>query len=230
MQILLDPPWLIADLGAPLRTLGWALNRPGFGVARRIAWREVRGADLPPDLDVAAWLASELAARGLADAPAMLTSRGLRHHVLRCAEVAGEAVACLATVGLANGERVGRRRRDGEAAWGTINIAVRIAAPLTEGALVEVLSVAVEARTAAVMDVAPDRPGGRITGTGTDCVVVAAPPGDVAFAGLHTPLGEALGRAVYDAVRAGAEAWAAGVVGRDMRWPPGTARNPARDD
>ncbi|HRO11147.1 adenosylcobinamide amidohydrolase, partial [Amaricoccus sp.] len=71
----------------------------------------------------------------------------------------------------------------------------------------EALSVAAEARPAAVIDAAPDRPGGRITGTGTDCILVAAPPGDGAFAGLHTPLGEAIGRAVYAAVRRGADDW-----------------------
>ncbi|MGR3481375.1 hypothetical protein [Salipiger marinus] len=40
--------------------LSWALNRPGYVRARRILWREVRNADLPPDLDVRAWLAAEL--------------------------------------------------------------------------------------------------------------------------------------------------------------------------
>lgn len=226
MQLDLDPPWLVADFGAPLRVLGWAINRPGFARARRVVWREVRGADLRPGLDPAAWIAGELAGRGLGDAPALLTSRPLRHHVLRRAEVGGAVVDCLATVGLSNGERVGTRRQAGQGLWGTINLAARISTPLSEGALVEALSIAVEARTAAVMETAPrprDAAAGPvaapITGTGTDCAVVAAPPGAGAYAGLHTPLGEALGRAVYAAVRQGAEDWWA-EIGRLDGWRP----------
>lgn len=217
MRVALARPWLVADLGAPLRTLGWALNRPGFATARRIAWREVRNADLSPELDVRAWLDAELAGAGLADAMAMVTSRDLSRHVLRSASVDGAAADCLATVGLSNAERigvrVGARARPGAAVPGTINLAVRLSTPLADGALVEALSIAAEARTAAVIEASPARAGGRITGTGTDCIVVAAPPGDGAFAGLHTPVGEAIGRAVYDAVRAGADAWWA-TIGR----------------
>ncbi len=215
MKLTLDRPWLIADLGAPHRTLGWPLNRPGYATASRVVWREVRDADLTPDLDVAKWLGPELATRGLADAAAMLTSRDIGAHVLRAAEVEGRGATCLATVGLSNAERVGTRARPGRGLWGTINLAVRLSEPLTDGALAEALSIATQARTAAVIDASPDRPEGRITGTGTDCVLVAAPPGDGAFAGLHTPLGEAIGRATYDAVRRGADDWWASVGAMD---------------
>jgi adenosylcobinamide amidohydrolase len=54
------------------------------------------------------------------------------------------------------------------------------------------------------------RPDGKpVTGTGTDCIVVAAPgtDGGEAFAGLHTDIGAAIGRAVYDAVLQGGMAW-----------------------
>lgn len=221
MKVTLARPWLVADLGGPHRTLGWALNRPGFANATRIAWREVRDADLPPGLDVAAWLAEELRRHDLADAPAMLTSRDIGRHVLRHAEVEGVRVDCLATVGLANAERVGTRARRDGGRWGTINLAVRIDTPLSEGAMIEALSIATEARTAAVIDTSPDRPDGRVTGTGTDCIVLAAPPGAGAYAGLHTPLGEAIGCAVYTAVLHGAEAWTSSVVppvsGNDLR-------------
>ncbi|MEO1532896.1 MAG: adenosylcobinamide amidohydrolase, partial [Pseudomonadota bacterium] len=64
----LAPPWLVADLGRPHRVLSWALNRPGFVTAQRIAWREVRNADLPEDLDAAAWFAAEIEAAGHTDA------------------------------------------------------------------------------------------------------------------------------------------------------------------
>jgi hypothetical protein len=44
---------------------------------------------------------------------------------------------------------------------------------------------------------------------GTDCIVVASPCGDEAqgCAGLHTAVGEAIGGAVYDATRDGAQQW-----------------------
>ena len=55
-----------------------------------------------------------------------------------------------------------------------------------------------------------------VTGTGTDCIVVACPCDGtpVAWAGLHTALGEAIGAAVYEAVRAGAEQWQREFAGR----------------
>ena len=57
------------------------------------------------------------------------------------------------------------------------------------------------------MDHGAKLPTGIATGTGTDCVAVAARAGDNAYAGLHTEIGEAVGRATYDAVLAGATEW-----------------------
>lgn len=201
-------PWLSFDLGAPHRVLSFAPHRPGFATASRIVWREVRNADLHPGLDVQEWFRAELAAAGLLDTVAMLTSRDIGRFRMAEAEVEGITAACLATVGLGNAERIGRRR--GHAgSYGTINIAVRLSAPLTDTALIEALSIAAEARTAAVMEAGLRLPTGLATGTGTDCLAIAAPPGAGAFAGLHTATGEALGRAVHDAVAAGAADWMA---------------------
>ena len=75
-RLTLDRPWLSLDMGAPMRVLSWAVNRPGMVTARHILWREVRNADLPADLDVGAWLcASEMAGR---DGLCLLTSRDMR--------------------------------------------------------------------------------------------------------------------------------------------------------
>jgi adenosylcobinamide amidohydrolase len=73
--------------------------------------------------------------------------------------------------------------------------------------LIEALSIATQARTAAVMDVNLMLPTGRATGTGTDCIAVAARPGPALYAGLHTDIGEALGAAVYQATMTGARDW-----------------------
>lgn len=210
MRVQLARPWLIADLGRTKRAVSWALNRPGFVSARHIVWREVRNADLPEDLDAAAWFRAELAAAGHGDAIGFLTSRNITRWVEASAAVEGVEARVLATVGLSNAERVGARlgRR---ANAGTINIAVdlsgEIGGGLTEAALLETLSIAAQARTAAVMRHGPKLQGGAATGTGTDCIAVAAPPGPTAHAGLHTPIGHAVGHAVLDAVARGVQDW-----------------------
>lgn len=209
MTVRLDRPWLEMDLGAPHRVLSWSLNAPGFATATRILWREVKNADLPPDLDAGTWLDRELAERGNSEEVAMLTSRDLGAFEVATA-TAGEVTAdCVATVGLSNAERVGTRMDRSGKVWGTINIAVRISLPLADSALIEAMSVAAQARTAAVIKAGHRLPTGIATGTGTDCIAVAAKRGRARFAGLHTDTGAAVGRAVYDAVQRGARAWVA---------------------
>lgn len=207
MRVTLDRPWLELDLGAEVRVLSWSLTRPGLVTARRILWREVRNADLPQDLDVLAWFRAELAARGAGDAVTMLTSRDLDAYETAAATVEGVTAFCVATVGLSNAERIGTRMDRSGKDWGTINIALHLDLPLSDAALLELISVATQARTAAVIEAGHELPTGRATGTGTDCIAVAAPAGDTPFAGLHTPQGEAAGRAVHQAVRQGAQVW-----------------------
>ncbi|SDK27893.1 adenosylcobinamide amidohydrolase [Aliiruegeria lutimaris] len=209
MKVRHEAPWLIADLDGPRRVLSWAINRPGFVTAERIVFREVRNKDLPEGRDPVVWLAQTLEAAGLADAPALLTSRNVASFELHCTALEGVTVHCLATVGLSNAERVGYRQRFDPASFGTINIAVDCSAGLTEAAQIEALTIATQARTAAVIDAGMQLPEGPATGTGTDCIAVATPPGEIGFAGLHTAIGEAVGRAVYDAVFAGARNWIA---------------------
>lgn len=206
MKVTLKWPWLIADLATECRTLSWALNRPGFAAARRIVWREVRNADLPPNLDAKEWYKRELQSDGYQDTVGLLTSRAIQHHHFVEIEVGNIRASCLATVGLSNAERVGTRIAS-MATLGTINIAVELSAGLTDAALIEALSIATQARTTAVIDHGPDLACGRATGTGTDCVVIAAPNGETPHAGLHTDIGEAIGRAVLGAVSEGVSCW-----------------------
>ncbi|MCA0869943.1 adenosylcobinamide amidohydrolase [Seohaeicola saemankumensis] len=207
MKLTLSRPWLDIDLVQPHRVLSWSLTRPGFVTATRLTWREVRNADLPPDLDPIAWFHRELANRDTADAVAMLTSRDITAYEIATATVGTATATCIATTGLSNAERIGTRLDRSGKDWGTINLAVITDQPLSDAALLETLSIATQARTAAVIDTGHVLPTGVATGTGTDCVAVAAPPGDAPFAGLHTPLGESVGRATYDAVRRGAQVW-----------------------
>ncbi|WP_371225249.1 adenosylcobinamide amidohydrolase [Roseovarius sp. 2305UL8-3] len=209
--LTLDRPWLEFDLGEEMQVLSWALNRPGFVTASRILWREVRNGDLPPDLDVGSWLTNELQARDATDAVTLLTSRDVRQVREHSVTIGTTTAHAVATTGLSNAESVGHRVDRKGKDWGTINVALRISTPLTQAALIEVMSIAVQARTAAVIEVDHTLPTGRATGTGTDCVAVAAPVGTTQFAGLHTEIGEAAGRAVYTTVLEGARDWMATV-------------------
>lgn len=206
-RVTLQRPWIEFDLGADMQVLSWAVNRPGFVTARRILWREVRNRDLPPELEVEEWFASELSARGSQDAVAFLTSRDVRHYCEAMAEVDGISAHAVATVGLSNAERVGSRVDYSDRNWGTINVALHLSEGLSQTGLIEAMSIAVQARTAAVMEAAIDLPSGTATGTGTDCLAVAAPAGATPYAGLHTAIGEAVGKAVYQAVHRGALDW-----------------------
>jgi len=207
MNLNLNRPWMEMNLGAPHRVLSWALSAPGFVTATSILWREVRNADLPRDLDVTEWFFDQLRQRDQSDAVAMLTSRDLSAFEIVEATVDDITATCVATVGLSNAERIGHRMDRTGKDWGTINLALQVSLPMTDAALLETLSIATQARTTAVIETGYTLPSGVATGTGTDCIAVAAPPGGTPYAGLHTPVGEAVGRAVYDAVRTGAQVW-----------------------
>lgn len=206
-RLHLDRPWLVLDFDQPQRVLSWAINRPGFVDTHRIIWREVRNADLPPDLDVTAWLADALQRHNSSQAVAFLTSRDIRAFKDATVTIDGVTSRCIATVGLSNAERVGTLMDRTGHDWGTINIAVATTCGLTDAARVEALSIAAQARTVAVLDAGLDLPTGRATGTGTDCIAIAAPEGNTAYAGLHTALGAAIGQSVLQAVNAGVQEW-----------------------
>lgn len=202
------PRLLLATFDAPQQMLSWSLTKPGFQQADQVAWIELRNADLPADIDAEQIIASRIANAGLIEAISLITSRDVsRHHVAQAA--AEDAVAtCVSTVGLSNGERVGQRLAAFSPTIGTINTFVHASVPLSDAALIEAISIATQARTAAILDSGIRRSGVAITGTGTDCIVVAVPPGaTVRFAGLHTAVGEAIGAAVYRAMRDGVATW-----------------------
>ncbi|WP_312530157.1 adenosylcobinamide amidohydrolase [Paracoccus sp. (in: a-proteobacteria)] len=211
LRINLKQPWLEIDLGRQRSILSHAPYRPGFVNAHKILWREVRNADLAPDFDAHLWLSDCIASRDPAAVEttvAMMTSR--RISAYRSCQFG--PVQAVATVGLGNAERVGHRRdhaRGIAAGYGTINIAAVLDAGLSPSAMIEALTIVAQARTAAIMAAGLRLPFGLATGTGTDCIVLAADDGPTAYAGLHTALGEALGRACYQAVLQGAKDWIA---------------------
>ena len=201
-------PFLVAEFATPQTMLSWSLTRPGFVTARSVAWLHVRNDDLPLDVDPIHLLETKMAAAGHADAVHLMTSRDVRHHHLAYASSGTVKAGCLATVGLGNAARVGAAPIAGTT-LGTVNLLAHVDRALSPAALIEAVSIATEARTAAIIDLDLRLDGKPVTGTGTDCIVVAAPCGGEAerFAGLHTDIGTAVGHAVYAAVREGGEAW-----------------------
>ncbi|MEA2625012.1 MAG: hypothetical protein QOD06_1057, partial [Candidatus Binatota bacterium] len=118
-----------------------------------------------------------------------------------CSESFGDlTVTAFTTAGCSNALRVGDPTTSPSLQPGTINLVVTVSAPLGDGALVEAVQIAAEAKAVATLasGAVSVVSGRRATGTGTDCIVVAAPaaPDPSLYCGKHTKLGELIGRAV----------------------------------
>ncbi|MCI3920931.1 adenosylcobinamide amidohydrolase [Paenibacillus sp. TRM 82003] len=117
----------------------------------------------------------------------------------------GRVAAAWATAGLGNAARAGRERAPAGGLFpGTINVIVVVDGDLAAAAFVGAVTVAAEAKAAALLALGVRDPddGGVATGTTTDAVVIAATRrGETArYAGAATYVGHAIGRSVYDAV------------------------------
>ena len=205
--------FLIARFGRRHRLLSFAIVRGGFVDGETVAWCAVRDDELRPPVDPALFLEQQLAGAAIPDAVGLMTSASLDAYVEVEHAAAGIGVQCVATVGLDNALRAGDPVAPAYAPAGTINILCRSSASLSDQALIEMLSLVAEARTLAVLEggVASRASGLPATGTGTDCIVVAAPSGQpaVRHAGKHTMLGHLVGAAVGDAVGRGVRGWLA---------------------
>lgn len=219
MRVIRQAPWLIVNFSKPHRALSWAIVGGGFARTTAVSWLEVRNQDLPPDIDPRQFLFDRMAERGLENTVGLLTSRKLDAYVDVEKSYEGISARCIATVGLSNALRAGDPPSLAPRA-GTVNILCRVSRPLSQDALVESLSIAVEARTAAILtaEIPSFVTGRHATGTGTDCVVMVSPEGETAepYAGKHTAIGHAVGAAVFEAVAHGAakwkEEWSAGLI------------------
>lgn len=204
------PKLLVVRFAEPQRVVSWAIVGGGLGRARSVAWVEVSDTELRPPIDAREHARSRLAAAGVPDAVALLTSRDLCAYVDVCATYQDVTCRCIATVGLGNALRAGDP--PGLAARiGTINVLCHVSVALTDEALLEALALASEARTLAIREaeVASRISALPASGTGTDCIVIAAPDTGERqrYAGKHTVLGHLIGHVVHAAVRDGAEQW-----------------------
>lgn len=201
---------LAVILPAPADALGWAPLGGGFRRTRLIVNHQVALDDRVATEAPARRLRRVIRALGLdpRGAVGMMTGADLARVAVTSARRDGLGVGAWCTAGCANALRVGDRATAGSDGVGTINLIVTIDRPLSRPALVEASQIAVEARTAAMLaaQIPSVRSRRLATGTGTDCVTVAAPralagaPEPLVYCGMHTLAGELIGRAVFAAV------------------------------
>ena len=203
---------LVVRFSATQRMCSWAIVNGGLTEARAVAWIEVGEDELKPPIDARRLLRARLAQAGAAGAVGLLTSRDVTTFVDAAAHDGDVRSRCIATVGLGNALRAGDPPGP-TARIGTINLLCHVDVPLTDDALLEAMSIATEARTAAILEAAVPSllSGFPATGTGTDCIVMATPVAArlEPYAGKHTRIGHVVGAAVAEAVRRGAAEWKA---------------------
>ncbi len=141
----------------------------------------------------------------------LLTAVQLQHAAVAEEQGADFGVLCCATAGVSNAARAGVKRTTFPASWtpGTINMMLVVDGRMTPAAMVNAVITATEAKAAALSDlgICDAENGLTATGTTTDAVMLGVSqraewPLLHAYAGTATDLGGAIGRLVYDAVRA----------------------------
>jgi adenosylcobinamide amidohydrolase len=185
------------------RTLGWAPLGGGARRAELIVNHQIalgnRKATEAPRL----YLGRVVRSLGVNPrrAVAMMTGAQIKKAASTTEKRGDMIVTAWCTAGCSNALRVGDPASVELSTPGTINLIVLINQPISEAATVEAIQIATEARVAAVLAarVKSVRTGKPATGTGTDCIVVAAPekPPVHSYCGKHTRLGELIGRAAY---------------------------------
>jgi len=211
-RVVRNDSWLLIDLVEEHDVVSWAIVGGGRRRASTVTWLEVSEQDFSLGVDARHFLRKRLVQNGIPDPVGLMTGCDLDTYVERQAHFGSIAVRCVVTVGLDNALRAG----DPPGAFvpaGTINLLCQTSFPLTEEASFEALALAAEARAGALvaLDVRSRRTNLPATGTGTDCVVVAAPSGGVPveYVGKHTTAGWLIGATVASAVHEGAVQWRA---------------------
>jgi adenosylcobinamide amidohydrolase len=193
---------LIVSLPAAYQVMSWAVHNGGAARARFIVNHQVRMGDCEATENPQRHLRGVLAALAIAptEAVAMMTGAAVARAAYATA-VRGElCVGAWCTAGCSNALRIGDPASFPYPGAGTINLAIAINQRLSRTAMAEAMAMAVEGRVAAVLNagVISTRSGRPATGTGTDCIVVAARAQGAPhrYCGKHTLLGELIGKAV----------------------------------
>jgi adenosylcobinamide amidohydrolase len=210
IEVVRTPKWLVVRFAKDHTLASWAIVGGGLRRTLTVGWHQVSEDELRPPVDARELLGMRLRDAGMADAVGLLTSRNLESYVDVTRRYGDLEARCIATVGLGNALRAGDP--PGPAGRiGTINMLCRLSVPLSTEALLDALALATEARTLAVREASiPSTVSGEpASGTGTDCMVIAAPEHGVParYAGKHTELGHLIGAVVREATAQGVEDW-----------------------
>jgi adenosylcobinamide amidohydrolase len=191
------------------RVLSWAPLGGGIRVTRLLANHQVELDDHEAIRAPRAHLARVVRAAGHDPrcTVALMTGAEVARAGYALATRAGVIAGAWSTAGFTNALRVGDRATVLSTYAGTINIIIMVNRPLTGAAMVEAMQIVAEARTLAVLEagIKSVRSGAPATGTGTDCIAIAAPARAASrnmhaehYCGKHTLLGELIGRAVLE--------------------------------
>ena len=207
LSLELAPGRLIARFKQPQRMLSWAIHGGGRAEGDTVVWQRVTAEDLRPGIDPREFLRRKLEEESLVHAVGLLTSADISRFAEAEASYENLWAHAVVTAGVSNALRAGDPPGQGSDP-GTINLLCAFSAPLSFEAHLEALAIAIEARTAAVLEaqIPSIQTSLPATGTGTDCAVMAAPrPSEasqsVIYAGKHTAAGHLIGKAVFEAVR-----------------------------
>jgi adenosylcobinamide amidohydrolase len=213
---------LIVDLGSLRSVLSSAPRAGGITRARYILNHQVANNPIPKDncgmgpgvrcADPSRTLSKLATSLGIRDKfVGLMTAVSLADLVAIRAASDQIWVEGFVTVGTANAVRAGepaapRQLTNGLTRPGTINLILVTNARLSASAMVGMVQVATEAKTAVLLHAKVKSWTGRAraTGTGTDAVVVVSGSGpSIRYSGTHTILGELVGRVIGTAVTAG---------------------------
>jgi len=205
------PRWLIAGFAEPWNIVSWAVANGGWQRVQQVAWLYLRLHEIAEVQDIEGWMRGEMHREELAGAVGFMTSRRALEWVETEAVEADARAWAVGTVGLSNRLRAG----DGVSVreCGTINLLVCCSQALTVEAALEASCLVSEAKALAMVESGERsvQSGLAASGTGTDCIAVAWPVhGErLRYAGKHTAVGSAMGRAAFDLVAEGIRVWRA---------------------
>lgn len=206
LRPILAEPWLLVDFGYRHQVAGWPVVGPAWGEATTVAWLQVHDKHLPAGQAPDEYFRGRAKEDRIEADIGLMTAADIALHCCRTGHDAAMEITAIATAGLTNGESVEPKADNAPPrGWhpGTVNLLLHANVPLGAGAMIEAVSIVTEARTAAIMNLGISLlDGRRLTGTGTDCIIVAAPKGAHALGhcGLHTALGRLIGETTYRAV------------------------------
>lgn len=204
------PRWLVATFSEPWNVLSWAVVNGGFQRLAKVAWLYLRKDEIANTTSPQEWMSGEMRCANLSASAGFLTTR--REHARVEAFAEEEDCRCWAvgTVGLSNALRAGDPTGELSTS-GTINLLLCCSQAVSTEAALELIALASEAKALATLEsgVKSKRSAEPATGTGTDYLAIAWPnTGDrQAYAGKHTAIGSAVGRATRNAIATGIREW-----------------------